>query len=154
MWVQSLGGEDPLEEEMAIHSSILAGRIPWTEEPGGLQSIGSQRTWLSGLRMHIHSPGHRQKGHRQARGMVRPQRLSSGTSAGTFKKWVDDFYLGCGVDRLQVQSSLWLSLSQAHRKSLPESKGNTKESRAERRKESDFWKCHLLETRTSYFRIF
>ena len=40
--VQSLGWEDPLEEEMAIHSSILAWKIPWTEEPGGLQSIGSQ----------------------------------------------------------------------------------------------------------------
>ena len=37
------GGEDPLEEEMATHSSILAWRIPWTEEPGGLQSMGSQR---------------------------------------------------------------------------------------------------------------
>ena len=35
MWVQSLGREDPLEEEIAIHSSILAWRIPWTEEPGG-----------------------------------------------------------------------------------------------------------------------
>ena len=42
-WVQSLGGEDPLEEEMATVSSILAWRIPWTEEPGGLQSMGSQR---------------------------------------------------------------------------------------------------------------
>ena len=42
-WVQSLGREDPLEEEMAMHSSILAGKIPWTEEPGGLQSKGSQR---------------------------------------------------------------------------------------------------------------
>ena len=42
MKVQSLGQEDPLEEEMAIHSSILAGRIPWTEESDGLQrSIGS-----------------------------------------------------------------------------------------------------------------
>ena len=37
-WVQSLGGEDPLEKEMATHSSILAWKIPWTEEPGGLQS--------------------------------------------------------------------------------------------------------------------
>ena len=36
MWVRSLGGEDPLEEEMAPHSSILAWRIPWSEEPGGL----------------------------------------------------------------------------------------------------------------------
>ena len=41
-WVQSLGWEDPLEEEMATHSIILAWRIPWTEEPGGLQSTGSQ----------------------------------------------------------------------------------------------------------------
>ena len=41
--VQSLGWADPLEEGMATHSSILAWRIPWTEEPGGLQSIGSQR---------------------------------------------------------------------------------------------------------------
>ena len=46
MWetrVQSLGREDPLEKEMATHSNILAWRIPWTEEPGGLQSTGSQR---------------------------------------------------------------------------------------------------------------
>ena len=41
--VQSLGWEDPLEEGMATHSSLLAWRIPWTEEPGGLQSTGSQR---------------------------------------------------------------------------------------------------------------
>ena len=41
--VRSLGWEDPLEKEMATHSSILAWRIPWTEEPGGLQPIGSQR---------------------------------------------------------------------------------------------------------------
>ena len=41
--VQSLGQEDPLEKEMATHSSVLAQRIPWTEEPGGLQSKGSQR---------------------------------------------------------------------------------------------------------------
>ena len=42
-WVQSLGQEDPLEKEMATHSSILAWRIPWTEKPGGLQSTRSQR---------------------------------------------------------------------------------------------------------------
>ena len=42
-WVRSLGREDPLEKEMTTHSSILAWRIPWTEEPGGLQSTGSQR---------------------------------------------------------------------------------------------------------------
>ena len=43
MWVQSLGGEDPLEKEMAARSSILAWKIPWREEPGGLQSMGLQR---------------------------------------------------------------------------------------------------------------
>ena len=46
MWetrVQFLGWEDPLEEEMATHSSIIAWRIPWREGPGGLQSMGSQR---------------------------------------------------------------------------------------------------------------
>ena len=42
-WVQSLGWEDPLEKRMATHSSILAWRIPWTEEPGWLQSMESQR---------------------------------------------------------------------------------------------------------------
>ena len=42
-WVQSLGGEDPLEKDMATHSSILVWKIPWTEEPGGLQSMGLQR---------------------------------------------------------------------------------------------------------------
>ena len=41
--VQSLGWEDPLEKEIAIHSSILAWEIPWPEEPGGLQSLGSKR---------------------------------------------------------------------------------------------------------------
>ena len=42
-WVPLLGWEDPLEEEMATHSSILAWRVPWTEEPGGQQSMGSQK---------------------------------------------------------------------------------------------------------------
>ena len=42
--VQSLGREDPLEKEMAIHSTLLAWRIPWAEEPGGLQSMGSQES--------------------------------------------------------------------------------------------------------------
>ena len=42
-WVQSLGWEDLLEKEMATHSSVLAWKIPWTEEPGRLQSMGSQK---------------------------------------------------------------------------------------------------------------
>ena len=52
----SLGPEDPLEEGMAIHSSILAWRIPWTEEPGGLQSIELQRVghnWSNWAHTHI-----------------------------------------------------------------------------------------------------
>ena len=51
-WVRSLGQEDPLEKEMATHTSILAWRIPWTEEPGRLQSMGSQRVrhdWATSL---------------------------------------------------------------------------------------------------------
>ena len=51
-WFQSLGGEDPLEKAMAPHSSILAWKIPWTEEPGRLQSMGSQRVrhnWVTSL---------------------------------------------------------------------------------------------------------
>ena len=43
IWARSLSGEDPLKEEMATYSSILAWRIPWTEEPGRLQSVGWQR---------------------------------------------------------------------------------------------------------------
>ena len=47
MHVRSLGQEDPLEKEIATHSSILPWRIPWTEEPGGLQSMGSQRVGMT-----------------------------------------------------------------------------------------------------------
>ena len=43
MWVQSLGGKDPLEKELATHSSVLAWEIPQTEQPGGLQSMGPQK---------------------------------------------------------------------------------------------------------------
>ena len=55
-WVRSLGREDPLEKEMATHSSILAWRIPWMEEPGGLQSMGSQRVghdWVTSLSLSL-----------------------------------------------------------------------------------------------------
>ena len=44
-WVRSLGWEDPLEQEMATHTSILIWEIPWTEEPGGLHSLRSQKNW-------------------------------------------------------------------------------------------------------------
>ena len=53
--VQSLGQEDLLEEEMATHSSILAWKIPWTEEPGGLQSTGSQRVGHDWATEHTHT---------------------------------------------------------------------------------------------------
>ena len=53
--VWSLGGEDPLEKEMATHSSILTWRIPWTEKPGGLQSMGSQRVGLKRHSTHAHT---------------------------------------------------------------------------------------------------
>ena len=55
-WIWSLDWEDPLEEGKATHSSILAWRIPWTEEPGGLQSVGLQRVgydWVTKQRAHI-----------------------------------------------------------------------------------------------------
>ena len=54
--VRSLGSEEPLEEEMAAHSSALAWRLPRTEEPGGLQSTGSHR-----VRLHTHAPKHRKR---------------------------------------------------------------------------------------------
>ena len=54
-WVRSLGQEDPLEKEMATHSSILAWRIPWTEELGGLQSTGSKESDMTEqLHFHFH----------------------------------------------------------------------------------------------------
>ena len=49
IWVQSLGQEDPLEEGMATHSSLLAWKIPWTEEPGRLQSLGSLGVWKAAV---------------------------------------------------------------------------------------------------------
>ena len=54
-WVRSLGWEDPLKEGMANHSSILVWRIPWAEEPGGLQSMGLQMSWsqLKPLSTHV-----------------------------------------------------------------------------------------------------
>ena len=53
-WVRSLGREDPLEKEMATHSSILAWRIPWAEEPGGLQSTGRKESDMT-ERLHFTS---------------------------------------------------------------------------------------------------
>ena len=54
-WVLSLGQEDPQEKEMETHSNILAWRIPWTEEPGRLQSMGSQRIRQDSATSHTHT---------------------------------------------------------------------------------------------------
>ena len=53
-WIQSLGQEDPLEKEMATHSSTLAWKIPWMEEPGRLQSVGLQRVELDSATSLVH----------------------------------------------------------------------------------------------------
>jgi len=58
MGVQSLDRDDPLEEKMATHSSVLFWRIPWTEEPGGLQSMGSQRVGHDRAHAHTHTHTH------------------------------------------------------------------------------------------------
>ena len=52
-WIRSWGQEDPLEKEMAIHSSIIAWKIPWTEEPGRLQSMGRKESDMT-ERLHVH----------------------------------------------------------------------------------------------------
>ena len=54
-WVRSLGREELLEKEMATHSSTLAWKIPWTEEPGGLQSWGRSRTQLSDFSVNVNT---------------------------------------------------------------------------------------------------
>ena len=56
MWVWSLGQEDPLEEEMATHSSILAWKTPWTEEPGGLTKSHKESDTTATEHMHAHDP--------------------------------------------------------------------------------------------------
>ena len=83
IWVWSLGREDHLEKGMATHSSILAWRRPWTEEPGGLQSLGSQRVghnWVTNtltFHPHFQTSPFSQKGHNFLRGYRRPCRPSS-----------------------------------------------------------------------------
>ena len=60
-WIQSWGWEDPLEEEMATHSSILVWRIPWTEKPGRLQSMRLQRVKCDWAHTHTHTHTHKSK---------------------------------------------------------------------------------------------
>ena len=80
-WVQSLGLEDPLEEGMVTHSSILASRIPWTEKPGGLQSIAMQRVrhdWSNLARTHVRSM-HTNTGENMFFFSTLPEDLSTGS---------------------------------------------------------------------------
>ena len=100
-WVRSLGWEDPLEEGMATHSSILAWRIPWTEEPGGLQSRGSQRVghdW-SDLYTHIHTHTHtRGIKYRDTNTRVPP--TTSGMTSGDVNAEVSPAPFGSTAERL------------------------------------------------------
>ena len=80
----SLGWEEPLEKEMATHSSILVWRIPWTEEPGGLQSMGSQRVRHDSASEHTHTQCHRDA--EQALPLVGLISIHSDQSLWSFKK--------------------------------------------------------------------
>ena len=80
-WVQSLSQEYSLEKEMATHSSILAWEIPWTEETGGLQSVGSQRAGHNWVTKHAHTHGYR--------------------------PWSQVY--GCGLEPVQICSVSWVA---------------------------------------------
>ena len=99
MQVGSLGQEDPLEEGMATHSSILAWRIPWTEEPGSLQSIGSQKsgTWLSNQTTTIKSrnPGKQKESQPKQREQT-PQRVGCQSRNRTWTKGLQFWHLSPG----------------------------------------------------------
>ena len=113
-WDQSLGREDPLEKEVATHSRILAWRIPWTEEPGGLQSTGSQRVrhdWVTSLSLSIiHSyrspymnPMATTKAH------SRHQKLKWKATRTLLKKTIKDFLGGSEAKTpcLQYRGLVW-----------------------------------------------
>ena len=80
MQVPSLGWEDPLEKEMAAHSNILAWRIPWTEEPGGLQSMGLQRVRHEWAQMHACPV-------LETKGCLDPPKLQNCSGMGSFSRW-------------------------------------------------------------------
>ena len=83
-WVQSLGWEDPLEKEKATHSSIFAWRIPWTEEPGGLLSMGSHRVGHDWATKHKHNEGNqREKAEKKVSTLGKLKRNRSWMAAGT-----------------------------------------------------------------------
>ena len=69
-WVPSMGWEDSLEKGMGAHSNILAWRIPWTEEPGGLQSMGVTKSWTQLSDKHFHVSRKRRKQRRPRRNNI------------------------------------------------------------------------------------
>ena len=99
MWVWSLGWEDSLEKEMATHSNILAWRISWREEPGGLQSMGSQsQIWLKQLSTHTYM---------QKRKKKKPNQTSSSTENhwSSISKTVINFYPLSSTAEIEESSS-------------------------------------------------
>ena len=110
MLVRSLGWDDPLEEGMATHSSTLAWRIPWTEEPGGLQSTWSQRDTIEWLNTHAHarvSLSHTRRTHL----LSQPRALSTREDASP---WNTEWARGTLLRR---SGELWVSFAQACDKS-------------------------------------
>ena len=87
-WVRSLGREDPLGKEMATHSSVLAGRTPWTEQPGGPQSAGSQRVGHDRATDHEHMKCRARASTREVRPWARPLAVTPGASATCMRKAV------------------------------------------------------------------
>ena len=85
-WVQSLGQEDPLEKGMATHSSILAWRIPWIQEPGRLQSLGSQRVRMTERLTHTHT---HTRAHARNTLMVSYALVKQITDKFTFTEFID-----------------------------------------------------------------
>ena len=113
-WVWSLDWEDPMEEGLATHSSILAWRIPWTEEPGGLQSVGWQRAghnWVTNTHTHTHT--HTQILTVQYRGGLLKHKMLTHKHTWICLKW---FFHGWSEDRCWVAKGrlCWSTLISYH----------------------------------------
>ena len=92
-WVQFLGWEDPLEKGMVTHSSILVWRIPWTEEPGGLQSMGSQsQTKLSDFHFHRMSKVAWNKPEKEASVLGKRKRKKAGSQKKQRRNMINIFF--------------------------------------------------------------
>ena len=105
-WVGSLGWEDPLEKEMATHSSILAWRIPWTEEPGGLQSVGLQRVGQT-ERLHFHFSLHPRRIVTQGTITYSDDILSTAVAMGWGGRWEGGPGWGAHVHPWLIHVHVW-----------------------------------------------